>query len=392
MEICLIQMLPNLTQVGQSTHAPDKGLGKAQPAAFAGLLELLLQAQSGAGEDLLQAVTPAMPIVSDGLSQVGESDLLAMPDLLADGLLSLPEEMKPGLAELIEDKVLDAGLAGMAEDEFTELHINPLTAVVTELPALAESTDSSLNERAETKLKGALETAHPIVGQPETASPERKAQGKLPDVQPGENARSDVAKERQGPPVFAAATELAGANRKSAQKHQDSLSANQGAAGEERVMFPARTAVETPAAQFGKLQAARAGVMEQVLERMVLSRQADGESTLTVRLKPAALGDVEIKLRMADGMLTARIVAESQHVKEALDAAMGQLRQRLEAQQIQVSDVTVTVAQEQDFRQGRGREDNPRRAGREGKGNVHDGVLEEVLPAGMLPGLLDIRA
>jgi flagellar hook-length control protein FliK len=391
MEISLIQMLPNLTQVGQGIHPPGKGLGKAQPAAFAGLLELLQQAQSGAAEDVLQAFMPTMSIVPDEAPQFGQSELIVLPDSLAEGLLSLSEDAKPGLAELTEDAVPGPGLTDETEDQVTELHINPLTVVVTDLPVVVESAGAAQDELEGAKLNVVPETAQLAEDQSKTDSPERKAQGKLPDMQPGENARSDVAKERQGPPVFAAA-EIAGANRKSAQKHQDNLSVNQGASGKEMVMFPARTAVETPAAQFGKLQVARAGVMEQVLEKMVLSRQADGESTLTVRLKPAALGDVEIKLRMEDGMLTARIVAESQHVKEALDTAMGQLRQRLEAQQIQVGDVTVTVAQEQDFRQGRGREDNPRGTEREGTGYVHDGVMEEVQSAGMLPGLLDIRA
>lgn len=107
------------------------------------------------------------------------------------------------------------------------------------------------------------------------------------------------------------------------------------------------------AARFAESPLSRAAVAEQVLEKMVFKRESDGDSTLSVRLRPEALGEVQISLRLEDGRLMARIMTENLYVKEALDAALGQVKQRLEAQQIQVAELTVTVGSQQDFRQDR---------------------------------------
>lgn len=157
---------------------------------------------------------------------------------------------------------------------------------------------------------------------------------------------------------------------------------------------PVRAAMQTPASQFGRLQTARAAVLEQVLEKMVFTKRADGEQALFLRLKPAVLGEVEIRLQMDDGRLTARIVTENTQVKEVLDVALWQLRQRLEAQQIHVAEISVTVGQEQGFRQGGGFADpHGQRGFPGGQGMESDGVYEESpVPAGTIWGLLDTRA
>lgn len=113
----------------------------------------------------------------------------------------------------------------------------------------------------------------------------------------------------------------------------------------------AGAALPPTVAPFAKPNVAQAAVAEQVLEKMVFSKEPDGNSTLFVRLKPATLGEVQISLRLEDGRLTARILTENLYVKEALDAALGQVKQRLEAQQLQVAELTVTVGGQQDFRQ-----------------------------------------
>lgn len=104
-----------------------------------------------------------------------------------------------------------------------------------------------------------------------------------------------------------------------------------------------------------RLEAVKSAVVEQVLEKMVFSRTESGEAKVYVRLKPPALGEVEISLQMEEGRLTGRIVAESLLVREVLEASLGQLRQRLEAQQIQVAELTVGSGQEKGFHNNRDR-------------------------------------
>ena len=137
-----------------------------------------------------------------------------------------------------------------------------------------------------------------------------------------------------------------------------------------------------------RLQSVKSAVVEQVLEKMVFSRTESGEAKVFIRLKPPALGEVEISLQMEEGRLTGRIVAESLLVREVLEAALGQLRQRLEAQQIQVAELTVGSGQEKGFHHGRDRTEalTPFPWGRE-----QPGEEASPLPAAA-PGLLNALA
>jgi flagellar hook-length control protein FliK len=161
----------------------------------------------------------------------------------------------------------------------------------------------------------------------------------------------------------------------------------------DRALFPVRTALETPAALYGKVNVERAAVLEQVLEKMVLNKDENGESRIFIRLKPAVLGDVEIRLRMVDGQLSGSILTQNAQVKEVLETALAQLRQRLEAQQIQVAELTVTVGQGDGFHQGRGFTGMPWEHGTAKEFGVPAADLDDVpLPTGILQGLIDARA
>ncbi|EEG76524.1 flagellar hook-length control protein FliK [Dethiobacter alkaliphilus] len=155
---------------------------------------------------------------------------------------------------------------------------------------------------------------------------------------------------------------------------------------------PFRSLVQTASYNSDKAQVSRAAVVEQVLEKMLLVKEPQGESTLFVRLRPAVLGEVEVRLRMEEGRLVANILTENAQVKETLDGALNQLRQRLEAQQINVAEMTVTVNQEQSSRQGSGFHDF--RQTQAGGGDVLPvEAVEEIPPSAVLiPGALDMRA
>ncbi|MBT9173508.1 MAG: hypothetical protein DDT21_01909 [Syntrophomonadaceae bacterium] len=133
----------------------------------------------------------------------------------------------------------------------------------------------------------------------------------------------------------------------------ESPSTIQGSSALSYQAFSDRQALAATAVRFAESPLGRAALAEQVLEKMVFRREPEGDSTLSVRLRPAALGEVQISLRLEEGRLVARIMTENLYVKDALDAALGQVKQRLEAQQIQVAELTVTVGSQMDFRQDR---------------------------------------
>lgn len=93
-------------------------------------------------------------------------------------------------------------------------------------------------------------------------------------------------------------------------------------------------------------------VAEQVFAKILYADLPQGEKKLYVRLKPENLGQVEIRLRLnAKQQLIAHIQTDNPQVKQALEATWGQLRERLQAQQITVTEFTVTLGQEQNFAQ-----------------------------------------
>ena len=95
--------------------------------------------------------------------------------------------------------------------------------------------------------------------------------------------------------------------------------------------------------------ALKAGIMEQVWEQLKFVDLPTGEKKLYVRLKPETLGQLEIRLRLQKGQLTAQIVTENAQVKQALEASLGQLRERLQAQQIVLTEFTVSMGQESGY-------------------------------------------
>ena len=95
----------------------------------------------------------------------------------------------------------------------------------------------------------------------------------------------------------------------------------------------------------------RASIMEQVWEQLSFADLPTGEKKLYVRLKPETLGQLEIHLRLQKGQLTAQIITDNAQVKQALEASLQQLRERLQAQQITVTEFTVSIGQEASYGQ-----------------------------------------
>jgi len=90
-------------------------------------------------------------------------------------------------------------------------------------------------------------------------------------------------------------------------------------------------------------------VMEQVISNMRFEAQGS-LAEIRIQLKPDHLGEVNLRVATINGIVVAQFVAENQRVKEIIEAGFNQLRDALEEQGINVSDIEVSV--------GNGQNDN----------------------------------
>lgn len=402
--------------------------GNGQPSAgFAGLLAILQQQQglgpeaasvaaivasqlmgseeqAGALPELLAVFLPQMmsQLMSDGsatLQEAGGTDsvALSLPAVLLGLPLQLPEFAAGGAdgrvcaggstvlsgtalhaavaAELGVEKLLPETLpaaalqaAAVAKQEAEKLLAGQATAVSQEAAALEAGAEKLLPETLSVGTNDAPADRPAVTAKP---APEK---GPLLHLQTAERAAADLPVPRLNRP--------------------EPLSTIQGPPALGYQAFSGGPALPSAVVRFAQSQLGRAAVAEQVLEKMVFRRESEGDSSLSVRLRPAALGEVQINLRLEDGRLMARIVTENLYVKEALDAALGQVKQRLEAQQIQVAELTVTVGSQQDFRQGRAFSPFWQDSEIKGKRPAMAGVAAErggSQPVSLRQGLVDAR-
>ncbi len=92
-------------------------------------------------------------------------------------------------------------------------------------------------------------------------------------------------------------------------------------------------------------------VMAQVMERLALLARP-GIQELRLRLQPEYLGNLLIRLRNVQGVLSAEIVAQHGAVKELLESQLDNLRQRFQELNLAVEEFRVLVGG--DGREGRG--------------------------------------
>ncbi|MBO4214079.1 MAG: flagellar hook-length control protein FliK [Lachnospiraceae bacterium] len=82
-------------------------------------------------------------------------------------------------------------------------------------------------------------------------------------------------------------------------------------------------------------------------------------TSLSMQLNPENLGKVTVELATKEGVVSAKVIAETQAAKEALEANLANLKSNLEQQGIKIADVEVTVeshAFEQNLQQDGSRE------------------------------------
>ncbi|MCW3488743.1 flagellar hook-length control protein FliK [Dethiobacter alkaliphilus] len=371
MEVGMLPLLAPLMQA-QATAAVPGGAENAPQAGFAGLLAMLQQGPE---------FEPAQAMLSLQMASPEEQGSTMLPYLLMSLLPQLTGEQSGEVGEMAEDleeQLVDPALMALLSPMFGQAPSGQQTDSATEGREITAAVAEILSETDATKLTGLAEeaqdsttTEHDLQNKPlfpELKQADGEAGGKKRPMEltPAKPSESKVTEPKRTPsdiPVEQAQRPMA---------QQD----------------PFRALLQTPAND----QMSRAAIVEQVMEKMVLVREPEGESTLFVRLRPAVLGEVEVRLRMEEGRLVASILTENVQVKEALDGALSQLRQRLEAQQIHVAEMTVSVNQEQNSRHGKAFQDLWQQHPGIGNVSLPDAAEEIPQSTGLIPGVLDMRA
>ncbi len=86
-------------------------------------------------------------------------------------------------------------------------------------------------------------------------------------------------------------------------------------------------------------------ILKQIAEAMKVELKGGLENEVRITLRPAHLGDVTLKIITENGIITAQFEAESQRVKEIIEANFNQLKNALEEQGVEVSSLEVNVSQ-----------------------------------------------
>lgn len=84
-------------------------------------------------------------------------------------------------------------------------------------------------------------------------------------------------------------------------------------------------------------------IIDQIQKNMKNIRLANGTQEIKMILKPEQLGEVNLKLALDKGGLTAKFVVQSEAVKEAIDKNLQTLKETLQAQGVEVKEIKILV-------------------------------------------------
>ncbi|MCL1846233.1 MAG: flagellar hook-length control protein FliK [Defluviitaleaceae bacterium] len=91
-------------------------------------------------------------------------------------------------------------------------------------------------------------------------------------------------------------------------------------------------------------------VIEQIMNQVKLTSAGGQFTEIRVTLRPDSLGDIILRVVTQNGIVMAQFEAESQRVKELLEANFNQLRDALAEQGIAFSELSVSVRQDENER------------------------------------------
>ncbi|GAB4267946.1 MAG: hypothetical protein Kow0029_02870 [Candidatus Rifleibacteriota bacterium] len=84
--------------------------------------------------------------------------------------------------------------------------------------------------------------------------------------------------------------------------------------------------------------------LSQLIEKAEMIKGVDGKKTLSLELDPKELGKMEIELTSKDGTVTAKISAENDLAKAKIEELAPQIKEHLNAQGINLSEITVDIS------------------------------------------------
>lgn len=85
-------------------------------------------------------------------------------------------------------------------------------------------------------------------------------------------------------------------------------------------------------------------LMNQVMDKARVTVMKNGDSTMTVRLDPPSLGQVEMKVEIHDNRVKAVLMADNHEAKTILENNIQNLKQSLHDNGLKVDEITVTTA------------------------------------------------
>lgn len=125
---------------------------------------------------------------------------------------------------------------------------------------------------------------------------------------------------------------------------------------------PTAAAVRAEVSQ-AKSDPVRSTLFSQIVEKAEFFKGPQQIKVMTLQLKPEALGKLEMQLATKDGVVTARISAESAAVKDKIEQLVPQIREHLSQQGVNILQISVDVSRKDSDGNERGMADSDRRPG-----------------------------
>ena len=128
--------------------------------------------------------------------------------------------------------------------------------------------------------------------------------------------------------------------------------------GTKELNGPVTATAQTHQTEYGKKSTAESKETVHIsrlseLSEPIAKNLASGNSRLTIKLTPPELGNIQIKLRMENGVLKADFMVDSHSVKDLFSTAIPQIKTSLEDSGIKSGDFYVNLKKEGNYSDGR---------------------------------------
>ncbi len=129
--------------------------------------------------------------------------------------------------------------------------------------------------------------------------------------------------------------------------------------------------------------------LAQLLEKAEMFKTVDGKKVLSLELDPRELGKMEMELTSRDGTVTAKISAESELAKSKLEELAPQIKEHLNTQGINLTEITVDISSRHpDERNNQQMSEGKNKSNRSGK--IDAASDEQIIRKNILPNLRKI--